>query len=75
MLNLSRILLLLGLIFLLAGGLLYIAARFNLPLGRLPGDIRIQGGNYSIYLPLATSLILSIVLTVLLNVIFLLLNK
>lgn len=75
MLNLSRILLLVGVIFLLAGGLLYIAVRFNLPLGRLPGDIRIQGRNYSIYLPLATSIILSIVLTVLLNVIFRLLNK
>lgn len=75
MLNLSRIFLLLGVIFLLAGGLLYIAARFNLPFGRLPGDIRIQGGNYSVYLPLATSIILSIVLTVLLNIIYRLLNK
>lgn len=75
MLNLSRILLSLGVIFLLAGGLLYAAARFNLPFGRLPGDIRIQSGNYSLYIPLATSIILSIVVTVLLNIIFRLLKK
>lgn len=64
MLNLSRILLLLGVIFLLAGGLLYIAARFNLPFGRLPGDIRIQGENYNLYIPIASSILISILLTV-----------
>jgi hypothetical protein len=75
MLNLSRILLLLGVIFLLAGGLLYIAARFNLPFGRLPGDIRLQGENYSVYLPIASSILISVLLTVLLNIIYRLLNK
>jgi hypothetical protein len=36
-------------------------------LGRLPGDIHIQRGNWSIYFPLATSLVLSILLTLLLS--------
>lgn len=34
-------------------------------IGRLPGDIYIQRGNWTFYFPLATSLILSVVLTVL----------
>jgi hypothetical protein len=75
MLNLSRTLLLLGVIFLLASGLLYIAARFNIPFGRLPGDIHIQGENYSVYIPIASSILISILLTILLNIIYRLLNK
>jgi hypothetical protein len=40
-----------------------------LPLGRLPGDIRIGNENTTCFIPLATSLFLSIVLTILLNLI------
>jgi hypothetical protein len=35
----------------------------GIPLGRLPGDIAIRRGNFSFYFPLATSIILSIILT------------
>ena len=35
----------------------------GLPLGRLPGDFAIKRGNFSFYFPLATSIILSIILT------------
>jgi hypothetical protein len=35
----------------------------GLPLGRLPGDIVIRRGNFSFYFPLATSILLSILLT------------
>ena len=38
-------------------------------LGRLPGDIIIKGDGYSIYIPIATSILLSIVLTIVLNII------
>jgi hypothetical protein len=37
----------------------------GLPFGRLPGDIVVRRGNFSFYFPLATSIILSIVLTLL----------
>jgi hypothetical protein len=37
----------------------------GLPLGRLPGDFAVRRGNFSFYFPLATSIILSIVLTLL----------
>ena len=35
----------------------------GVPIGRLPGDIMVRRGNFSFYFPLATSIILSIVLT------------
>jgi Protein of unknown function (DUF2905) len=38
----------------------------GLPLGRLPGDFAIKRGNFSFYFPLATSIILSIILTLIL---------
>ena len=38
----------------------------GVPLGRLPGDFYVRRGNFSFYFPLATSIILSIVLTLLL---------
>ncbi len=75
MLPLARTLVILGLVFLLAGGLVYLAGRANLPLGRLPGDIRIERENFSCSFPLVTSILLSIVLTVVLNLVARLLNK
>ena len=51
----------LGLILLFAGNL-----SERIPwLGRLPGDIHIQRGNWSLYFPLATCLVISVVLTLL----------
>jgi hypothetical protein len=38
----------------------------GLPLGRLPGDFQVRRGNFSFYFPLATSIILSILLTLIL---------
>jgi predicted MFS family arabinose efflux permease len=37
----------------------------GLPLGRLPGDIAVRRGNFSFYFPLATSILLSVLLTLL----------
>ena len=39
----------------------------GVPLFRLPGDIRVQRGNFSFYFPVVTSIVLSIILTLLLN--------
>lgn len=54
----------------LIGALLWIGLRFNLPLGRLPGDFHWRGEHWSLYFPLATSIILSIILTLILNLFF-----
>jgi len=57
-----------GLLIALAGVVLVLVGRVPW-IGRLPGDIHIQRGNFSFYFPLATSLLLSVVLTLLLYVV------
>ncbi len=57
------------------GGLVWLAGRAGLPLGRLPGDIRIERDGFSFYFPLASSIIVSILLTILLNVVARLLKR
>jgi hypothetical protein len=64
--ELGKILLGMGLVLVLAGALVLLAARFGLPLGRLPGDISYKGKNFSFYFPLGTSILISVVLSVLL---------
>ena len=63
--ELGRAILGLGLLLVLIGGGLMLAARFGLPLGRLPGDIAYRGKNFSFYFPLGTSILISIVLSLL----------
>jgi len=65
--GLGRSLLALGLVIAAVGLLLLLAERFpGLRLGRLPGDIRVERGDLRFYFPLATSLLLSAALTLLL---------
>jgi hypothetical protein len=60
---------LIGLGLAVLGGLVWLAGRTGLPLGRLPGDINIQNGNFSFYFPCASSILISLVLTILLNLV------
>jgi hypothetical protein len=71
----ARIVALFGLVLLLIAGVLYILDRLDLPLGNLPGDIRIERGNFTCAIPILSSLIISIVLTVILNLVLFFLNK
>jgi len=64
--ELGKLLIFLGTILLVAGVVVLLLARMNLPLGRLPGDITYRGKNTSVYFPLATSVLLSIVLSIVL---------
>jgi hypothetical protein len=66
---------LLGVILVVVGGLLWLLGRTGLPLGRLPGDIRIEGDRLSCYLPIVTMIVLSVMLTLLLNIIVRLFNR
>lgn len=56
-------------------GLIMLAADKFFPAGRLPGDVKIERGNFVFYFPVATSIVLSIILTILLNIIFKLFHK
>ena len=73
--NIARFLVIGGIVLILIGGGVYLAAKLGIPFGRLPGDIRIERGNGSFYFPVVTSCLLSIVLTIILNVIIRFLNK
>lgn len=65
MVDAGRILLLFGLLLVLIGGALTLFGRLH-----LPGDLTLKFGGATIYIPIATSIILSILLTVVLNVVF-----
>jgi hypothetical protein len=64
--ELGKALLGLGLLLVLIGAVLLLAGRIGLPLGRLPGDISYKGKNVTVFFPLGTSILVSIVLSVLL---------
>ena len=51
------------------GALFWVVGKTGLPLGSLFGDIRIERGNFSFYFPIVTCIVLSILLTVLINII------
>jgi len=61
--GIARFLIILGLIIFGAGVLLNFAGGSLKWLGRLPGDIYIKRGNFTFYFPLATSIIISLILT------------
>jgi hypothetical protein len=69
MADLGKLLIFLGVIIVVAGIALMLLGRTNLPLGRLPGDIVYRGKNTTFYFPLATSILLSVVLSAVLYVI------
>jgi len=65
--SLGRMLLLTAAVLAVVGLVLIVVERFpGLRIGRLPGDIRIERGNFRFYFPLATSILASIVLTLVL---------
>ena len=61
----GRLLLTFGVLLALIGGALMLFGRFH-----LPGDLTLRAGGMTVYIPLATSIILSILLTVALNLLF-----
>jgi hypothetical protein len=66
---LGKFLVICGLLLVGIGLLLILGGRMNLPLGRLPGDIVYRGKNTTFYFPLATSIVLSIVLSLILYIV------
>ena len=62
----GKLLIGLGLVLVVAGVVVTVAGRANLPLGRLPGDMVFRGKNSTFYFPLATSVVVSVVISVVL---------
>ncbi|MEQ8907054.1 DUF2905 domain-containing protein [Ekhidna sp.] len=59
----GKILILVGIVLVIAGSILEFAP--NVPLGRLPGDIRIEREKFSFYFPITTCVLISLVLMLL----------
>jgi hypothetical protein len=64
--DLGKLLVGLGALVIVAGLVLMLLGRTNLPFGRLPGDILYRGKNTTFYFPLATSILLSVLVTLIL---------
>jgi hypothetical protein len=62
--SVGKTLILFGTVLALLGGCLLLSGKIPF-LGRLPGDIAIHRGSWSIYLPLTTSILISVLLTLL----------
>ena len=63
--EIGRIILVIGAVLVVIGGLAVLGVR--LPFGRLPGDIAIEGENGALYIPLGSMIVISVILTLLLN--------
>lgn len=66
MTELGKLLIGVGLVLVGAGALVLLLGRTNLPLGRLPGDFLYRGKNTTFYFPLATSVVVSVVISIVL---------
>ena len=59
--------LILGVVLVAVGAVVRLIETLGLPLGRLPGDIRMRGEGWSFHFPIVTCIVVSIVLTVVVN--------
>jgi hypothetical protein len=66
MVEMGRVLVALGVALVVIGGIVMLLGRAGLPLGRLPGDVLYRGKNTTFYFPLATSILISVVLSIVL---------
>ena len=69
MADFARLLIIIGLVIAFAGVVVLVAIRFFPWLGHLPGDIRLETDNYKIFIPLGTMILVSLLATILLNIV------
>jgi hypothetical protein len=69
MVEFGRLLVIIGLAVAFCGVVILVATHYFPWLGNLPGDFRFEGETYKVYFPLATMILISILATILLNVI------
>lgn len=63
MTNLYKFFIIAGAGLIVLGAVIFVLQKFNIPVGRLPGDIIVKKENFSFYFPIATSIIISVVLS------------
>jgi len=74
--NIAKWIIFLGFGIVILGLIVWVGSKIGIPIGKLPGDIRVQKEKFALYIPLVTSLILSLFFTIVINlVIWLFRNK
>lgn len=71
----GKLVALLGIILLVVGGAILLLDKIGIRLGQLPGDIRIETESFRCAFPLVSSILISLILTVALNILMRILNK
>ncbi|MEJ2757628.1 MAG: DUF2905 domain-containing protein [Anaerolineales bacterium] len=71
----GKLVALLGIILLLVGGLILLLDKVGIRLGQLPGDIRIETETFRCAFPLVSSILVSLILTIAINILLRILNK
>ena len=69
MTDFARLLIIIGLVITFSGVLILIFGRFFPWFGNLPGDIRFESDNFKVFIPLATMILVSLLATILLNIV------
>lgn len=67
--TLGKIIVGVGVALALIGGAVWLFGKTGIPLGQLPGDLRIERGKSSFYFPIVTCIVLSVLLTIVVNVV------
>lgn len=73
--DIGKLLLLIGIGIAILGGLILLGNKVGIPFGKLPGDLYFSKDNFSFYFPLVTSIVLSIIVTVAINLFILFYKK
>lgn len=68
--HIGKMLVIIGVGVAAVGCIVWLAGKLGLPLGNMPGDVRIQRPGFSLNIPIVTCIVLSVVLTVLANLFF-----
>ena len=71
----ARWIIIAGIVLIIVGVLIAVASRVGIPLGRLPGDIFVQSKSASCIMPIASMLVLSLLLTIILNILIRFFNR
>lgn len=67
--GLGKFLIIIGLLLVIVGGFVYFFGKIP-GLGKLPGDIYIKRDNFTFYFPVVTMIIISLILTIIMNIFF-----
>lgn len=67
--SIAKLLMISGALLFISGAAIYLLSRTGLPFGRLPGDISYEGRNFKVFAPITSMIIVSVLLTLIINII------